>query len=418
MKVWLITVGEPLPIEGAQKRKWRTGYLAELLAGRGHEVTWWTSSVNHFTKEFFCRGNLRVPAGERLTVQFLDGRLYRSNVSLARFVNHREIAREFDRLAPAQDRPDLILCSLPTLELSASAVAYGHRHGVPVLLDVRDLWPDEFVNLLPKSVRFLGPLLFAPLYRDARRALEGADGIVAISQTYLDWGLGFAGREQGRCDAVFTHGYPVTHPCEEEVEAAGGRLRARGIDPARPFFLFLGTFVGSIDLGTVIEAARRLLGEGVTPQFVLCGSGMREAEWKAAAEGVDNVLFPGWVDVPEIAWLSRHAVAGLGAYKAGALMSLTNKIFEYMSAGLPILLSLPGEAARVVVDDGGCGLFYTPGDPASLATAVKRMLDHPDERNQMAAAARALFERDFSAATVYNRMADFLEAVPRLTPPR
>ena len=47
MKVWVITVGEPLPIDGRHERLYRSGILSQLMAAEGHDVTWWTSSFNH-----------------------------------------------------------------------------------------------------------------------------------------------------------------------------------------------------------------------------------------------------------------------------------------------------------------------------------------------------------------------------------
>jgi hypothetical protein len=50
MRVWLITVGEPLPLDGPGERMLRTGILAAFLAARGHEVVWWSSSFDHVRK--------------------------------------------------------------------------------------------------------------------------------------------------------------------------------------------------------------------------------------------------------------------------------------------------------------------------------------------------------------------------------
>jgi len=412
-RVWLITVGEPLPLDGRPVRLFRTGILAHLLAERGVEVVWWTSTVDHFTKAYFVEGDRTVPLTERLTLQFLHGRLYHRNVSLSRLRNHREIARAFSRLAPQQERPDLVLCSLPTIELSAAAVEYGRAAGVPVLLDVRDLWPEEMVAKLPKPLRALGPALFRPMFREVREALRGATGIVAISRAHLHWGLAHAARAAGPGDAVFAHGYP--RPAA--VPDAGGSgvesgLRRAGVDPAKRVFWFVGTFIASIDLGTVIEAARRLAGRDDI-QFVLSGSGERDAEWRGQARGLDNVVFTGWVDRPAIAWLSRIAFAGIAAYRPDSLiMNLTNKMFEYMSAGLPVLSSVPGEPAEVLAAND-CGLFYAPGNAGSLAAAVTRLADNPDLHARQSANARTLFDRDYAADVVYPRMIAFLEDVAR-----
>ena len=41
-------------------------------------------------------------------------------------------------------KPDIIVVSLPTIEFSYEACRYGEKNNVPVIVDVRDLWPDSF----------------------------------------------------------------------------------------------------------------------------------------------------------------------------------------------------------------------------------------------------------------------------------
>ncbi|GAI08595.1 unnamed protein product, partial [marine sediment metagenome] len=50
MRIWLITIGEPLPSDNNNDRLYRTGILAKLLIQRGHEVVWWTSTFDHVRK--------------------------------------------------------------------------------------------------------------------------------------------------------------------------------------------------------------------------------------------------------------------------------------------------------------------------------------------------------------------------------
>ena len=93
LNIWLITVGEPLPLSESRARLWRTGTLARLLVSRGHKVTWWTSTVDHFTKEYFARSNASVQIDDNLELQFLHGELYRKNISISGFATtHRSAA--------------------------------------------------------------------------------------------------------------------------------------------------------------------------------------------------------------------------------------------------------------------------------------------------------------------------------------
>ena len=408
MQIWVITVGEPLPRYSGEDRRLRSGYLAQLLAARGHQVTWWTSSFDHFRRRHFVLRSERVEVGQNLQLQFLHGCAYQRNVSFARQRNHWQIGREFRRLAPGYPRPAVIVCSFPTIELSRESVRYGRARGVPVFLDIRDLWPDEMVDRLPPAARGLGRVLLAPLFGSARRALQGASGLIAISERFLNWGLEFARRERSvDWDRIFPLAY-TGDPAGAKVTAAALRAELMpGVNPERRIFWFAGTFVGNIDLGTVIEAARRLQARGDI-QFVLTGTGERSEEWRAQAHGLANVVFTGWADVAQLDALSGAAWAGLGAYRQGAKMSMPNKLFEYMSRGLPILISLEGDT-RDLVTSSHIGLPYEAGDPASLAAAVERLADAPDLREAMSANAVRVYQEKFSAHGIYSAYADFLE---------
>ena len=87
----------------------------------------------------------------------LHGCGYSSNVSLARFRDHRQVAERFAAAAAAEPRrPDIIVAGLPTIELCLESTRYGKQRGVPVVLDMRDMWPDVFLELLPPALRSAG----------------------------------------------------------------------------------------------------------------------------------------------------------------------------------------------------------------------------------------------------------------------
>lgn len=410
MRLWLITVGEPLPLPGGRERLLRTGVLAGHLTKTGHEVTWWTSAVDHFRKQFHAVPGPEIRAEPGYDVRLLPGRLYRRNISLDRLRNHHEIAAAFRAAAPTLPRPDLILCSLPTLELCCEATRFGKRHDVPVFLDVRDPWPDVYYQALPRLVRAAGPLLFAPMVREARSALRDATGVLAVSQSYLDWGLRLAGRARGARDAVITHGYP-TPP--ETTAGELDALRVRHAIPAEAFMCwFVGSFAWTYDLGTVIDAARRLSHRSDLV-FVLTGAGDREAEWRKRAHGLPNVRFTGWVDRQTIAGLSRLAGAGLVSYTPDAPNSLTNKLFEYMSAGLPLLLGLKGEA-ETIIREWNCGLVYEPGNADDLARVVVELADNPALRSRLSSGSAQAFRTAFSEEVIYSRLVRYIEKQARV----
>ncbi len=59
MNIWLIQIGEPLPLE-AGVRKMRTALLADKLLERGHSVYWWASAFEHQRKKWISNTNQKV----------------------------------------------------------------------------------------------------------------------------------------------------------------------------------------------------------------------------------------------------------------------------------------------------------------------------------------------------------------------
>ncbi len=408
MNIWLMTVGEPLPKFNSANRALRTQVLAQTLSARGHNVTWWTSTFDHFGKVHFPIESEIVNIDNIYNLQFIHGVEYKKNISWQRFMNHWQIARDFTAKSAKFDRPDVIICSLPTLELSDAAVKFGRKIGCPVILDVRDLWPDEIVARFPVALQALGRMLVLPLTRMSKRAAIGATAIVGVSRAYLDWGLAHAGRGKGPCDAVIPLGHPGRSPTVPSDNGALARLVALGVDPSKTIIASVGTFGNSVDLGTVIDASNIMDRDDV--QFVFAGTGDRDVEWRDMARNNPRIIFTGWVGGAEIAALLEHAKIGLVSYRPGTLIAMPNKIFEYLCYGVPLMNSIPGEAATLVRDNG-VGLNYEAGNIADLTRALTSLLADQPRHHQMAAAASALFATAFSSASVYGRYSDLIETV-------
>ncbi|MBY0501470.1 MAG: glycosyltransferase family 4 protein [Alphaproteobacteria bacterium] len=402
MRVWIIKTGENIPFEGETVRPMRAGLLSKMLVENGHEVTWWVSSVNHFTKTIYPQSsetNLTLPCGTKLI--FLKSILYTKNISLRRFINHFGIASQFKKMACQLPKPDIVICCFPTIELSYNAVNFCKKNNIPILIDIRDLYPDVYINLFPSVLRIFAKLLFFPMTWMTTKTMKEATGLTAISNTYLKWGLGFANRTQHKYDGVFPLSYPQndenTLPDTEFVNRLK-KLKNKKIA------LYVGSFVSSIDLETVIQAARLLQERKIDDyHFVLCGDGKYKDQWETLAKGLHNVTFMGWVNSQQIAWLARRSWVGLGAYKKDALMSFPNKIFEYMSFGLPILFSLKGET-QCFLEENDCGLYYESGNPESLINHLQYLNASPDRRDHMGLAGLQLYKEKYSPPLVYGNM--------------
>lgn len=104
------------------------------------------------------------------------------------------------------------------------------------------------------------------------------------------------------------------------------------------------------------------------------------------------MAMPGWRHVRELGQVSRAEVASvLGKTRAGLVIfqpepnhvnSQPNKLFEYMSAGLPVIAS-DFPLWKELFTATGCGLLVDPRDPADLAAAIEFVLTRPEEAEAM-----------------------------------
>ena len=419
MLVWLVTIGEPLPVqEGAKDRPHRTGLFARLLAERGHDVVWWTSAYDHFRKKHLFPDDHVLRVNDRLEIRMLHGCGYSSNVSLARFRDHRQVAERFAAAAAAEPRrPDIIVAGLPTIELCLESTRYGKQRGVPVVLDMRDMWPDVFLELLPPALRPLGYLPLASLFRKSRAACRDATAITGMTDAFVDWGLARGGRQRSPLDRSFYFGYVRTEPSAEKLAAAEAFWNQHGVAATGDFnAAFFGAIGRQFNLEPIIEAVRQLGPTNRKIRFVLCGSGDRLEHYKSLAAGLNNLVFPGWVGAAEIFALMRRSAIGLAPYRESRnfTMNIANKPAEYFSGGLPIALSLKSGVLHDLLRDRDCGFSYG-NDPEALVRELGRLQDDPARQKRLSANAQALFEESFVAEKVYGRMAAYLEEIVATT---
>jgi len=71
------------------------------------------------------------------------------------------------------------------------------------------------------------------------------------------------------------------------------------------------------------------------------------------------------------------------------------KLFEYMRAGIPTVVS-DFPAWRTIVEDTGCGLLANPLDPEDIAKAIRRLLENPAEAEEMGRRGREASMRRYS----------------------
>ena len=401
---------------GGGDRLLRAGSLARYLASAGHQVVWWTSTFDHLRKQHVLPQDSSVDINPNWQIRFFRGSGYKRHISLRRLYDHRLIARKFARAIEREPmKPDVIVSSFPTIELAEAAVEFGDHHGIPTVLDLRDMWPDIFVDHLPAMGRPLLRLALQPLFRRARRTCRRATALFGITEDFLKWGLGMAGRARTRLDANFPFTYPATVHTEEELRVADEFWDSKGITNSQEHLVvtFVGTVGHQLDLLHVIACAREIGCSHPHVRFVLCGTGDLLETCRQAASGLPNVLLPGWVNAVQIKALLRRTSLGLDPLpsRKDFFATINNKAVEYFSAGVPVISSPKQGVLYRLLQETNSGVSYQTHDAADLARILKRFARAPGELQELSKNALALYNARFTESVVFQGMEHQLRLV-------
>jgi glycosyltransferase involved in cell wall biosynthesis len=286
--------------------------------------------------------------------------------------------------------PDVIYATSPPLTMALPALAAAGVRRVPLVWEVRDLWPEAPIQM---------GALRNPLLRRAARALERfvyrrAARLIALSPG-IRAGMIAAGAPADRVALV---------PNAADLDlfrpaAAPGRFRVS----------YFGTMGEANDLTAAVEAARQL----PDVEFLLVGDGKRRAELERTAP--PNVAFAGPAKgKQEVAELAAQSSACLTLFKDVPVLATNspNKLFDTFAAGRPAIVNMDGWMRRLV-EENEAGLYARAGDARELAEKIAWLRDHPDEAERMGRNARALAEREFDRDELAARALQVLEEAAR-----
>jgi glycosyltransferase involved in cell wall biosynthesis len=404
LKIWILEIGEPLPIE-KNVRLHRYGQFSQYLAKLGHEVTWWASSFSHAPKKHFSEKHEKKYL-DGLCLYLIKGPGYKKNVSYARIKHTKHFSDTFLKLSKKEDLPDIIIAPIPTVDSANAAFIYAQENNIKYVVDIRDLWPDELVNLAPVPLRPFAKFLFKNSYRKMREICSKASGIMGVSNSYISYGLGFAGRERRSEDIFFPLGYTTVKNSVESISSIKQGFVNKYVSDKRSLKLcFFGTLGNYFDLFTVFKAIHQLKDEFPIQLFIGgTGSSLKRFEAQVGKLGIeDSVVFLGWINSLQIQALMELSDVGLAPYKVDAQMSLPNKPFEYMAGGLPILSSIQGEL-KAILDDQKCGHTYVANSVEDLVESLRWFQKCPDEAIEMGRRGRDLLENSFSNEKVFENV--------------
>lgn len=296
-------------------------------------------------------------------------------------------AREIERIA-RRFNPDVI--HVHDLYLAGVGVRAARRMGAGLVVDLHEHWL-EVLDDYRWSTGFPRRLIVGRRRwrAAARRWLPAADAVVVINEEMAT--------EYAACGVSRDRLIPVPNLVDLDGYGEWAPDATRVAELAeRPVVLYVGGLVPNRGLDLAIRAMPAVAARVRGAELVIVGDGTERAALEALAESIDApVRFAGWVDPTEIpSWIHGSAVCIHPMRRTRQTdLALSHKLFQYMLAERPVVVTDCPAMARVV-RDAECGIVVADGDQAAFADAVADLLLDPARAAGLGAAGRrAVFDR-------------------------
>lgn len=266
--------------------------------------------------------------------------------------------------------PDVILLTIPPLTLGLSVIVYNIFNRVPLVLDVRDLWPQAAVELgLMKD-----NIIIKIFKRFALFLYKKANKITVVTE--------------GIRESIFKNGISKTK-IELITNGVNTEIFNKDVNIMNPY-KYLGTgnkfivvysgLIGEPHGTKFIAKTASILSEEKKIVFVFIGAGVRKKELinEVKKNALENVVFIENQPVDLLVGYLNHANIGLATLKDIPFSDgiIPVKMFDYMACRLPVILAGSGESRKLVIESKS-GIYIDSENAEQLAEAIMKLYNDP-----------------------------------------
>ncbi len=312
------------------------------------------------------------------------------------------------------EKPDLIIASSPHPLAMVAGIKIAKNLGVPCISEIRDFWPEVFfMGGKLKENSIVGRLLLKGehwIYKNSNALVFLKEG----DHTYITdkkWSISQGGDiDLDRCYYI-NNGVNIN---DFKEQAKNEMLEDDDLTNNKFNVVYAGAIRPVNNVGNILDAAK-LLKENKNIQFLIYGDGnqLNSLRKRIVDEGITNVKMKGYVDKKYMPYvLSKSSINILNYSQSKYNWSRgnsSNKLFEYMAAGKPIISTV--KMGYCPIEKYDCGLSLKKDTPEALAEAILRIYDMSSDRYTEISENAKKGAKDFDYKELTKRLITVMESL-------
>lgn len=347
--------------------------LAKYLREHGYEALVFAGSALHNTDINF------ITDGSTFREQMVDGvpfvyvytRQYESmkGESLSFIDFYRNMMKCYKHF----EKPDIIMAAMPQPLSCLAGYRIAKKYKIPYITSIVDLWPLSIVEYADFSDNH--PAIRA-MYAYEKWLYKKSDELVFTWEGAYDYIV-----DKGWSNEIPRSKFHYINIGVDLKEFYHNMENYQVDDPDLQDDMFRVMYCGSVrtanDIGTVVSCAKKLNANGNENdiRFIIYGDGPDKEvlEKRCVDENISNVVFKGQIDkkyIPYVLSKSNLNVLNLKPAETQKYGNSSNKLFEYLAAGNPVIANID-EGKYPIITKYGCGKVVKAGSPEEYAKGVE-----------------------------------------------
>lgn len=407
MHICIFQTGEPLHIDKGDYRPMRCIQLADKLLDNNFKVSIISSSFFHQRKTHRSKGFKKITIDEKLSIYLIPSLGYKKHVGIERLLDHILLAFNLHIFLNNEKSfyPDKIFVGFPPILTSFVIIRWARKNKIPLILDVKDKWPEIFIDAFPLFARSFAKIIFKPYFILTKFIFRKSDKITTISNGFIDWIKNFSSEFESKKYFISPLTRKSINLNDSEILKSIEFWKTHNISiKDDKYFCFVGTYSRSFNFDLILKIAIKLKYKFPKFKLILCGSGDQFESLCIKFRKISNVKLMGEINKKNAKVLISNATATLAPYinNLNFRDHIPNKIIESLENGIPFITSIDG-TLREMIETKNNGIYIKDKKEIDM-TEIEKLINDEEYNRKLKINALRSFKENFNFDKTYERI--------------